>query len=139
MTATVDQYFELHDACLAAGGPVLSKFAAVLIDHALSGSRDVPLEQLATGVVGRWRVEAQQVLKRRGLAAAKINCSADARVLHEAFTKYANSEDYESDKRNGGASKNENATLFQILQAYGREVRSVRRLRRRKRIVGQVA
>jgi len=139
VTKSADNYLELYDACVAAGGSVLLKFAATLIDHAATGSRKITLEQLATGVVGMWRVEVRQILKRRGLSAATIDCSADARALHDALTKYANSEEYASDKRNGVAANSENAGLFQILQAYRGEVRSVRTLRRRKRIVGQVA
>src|SRR6266446_2842716 len=98
MTKSVDRYFEVYDACIAAGG-VLSEFAAAMVDTIVTGG---PLETNAAGVVGRWRVEANQVLRRRRVATANIsgNCSDDARRLRESLLQYAGSE-YERDRRSG--------------------------------------
>jgi hypothetical protein len=76
MTKSVDRYFEILDACVAAGG-VLSESAAGMIDTVVTGG---PLETNGAGVVGRWRVEARQVLRLRG-----GRCSADRKFQGSRF------------------------------------------------------
>jgi hypothetical protein len=129
MTKSVDRYFEILDACVAAGG-VLSEFAASMIDTIATGG---PLETTGAGVVGRWRVEARQVLRRRAMgdAAPTGNSSQDARALRAALLRYAASEQYQHDKRVGGVPAGENARLFLILCETGGKVPSWETLRKR--------
>jgi hypothetical protein len=129
MTQSVDRYFEIYDACVAAGG-VLSEFAAAMIDTVVAGGA---LEANGAGVVGRWRVEARQVLRRRAAGSARLtgNSSEDARALHSALMRYAASAEYERAKECGIAAGGDTARLFLILTESSGRVPAVRTLRRR--------
>jgi hypothetical protein len=129
VTKSVDRYFEIYDACVAAGG-VLSELAAAMIDTIVTGGS---LETNVAGVCGRWRVEARQVLRRHTAGDAKLtgNSSGDARVLHSALMRYAASAEYERDKGCGVAPATDNAKLFLILTESRGRVPAVRTLRRR--------
>src|SRR5436190_23069524 len=130
MTKSVDRYFEIFDACIAAGG-ILAEFAGSMVDTIVSGGS---LETNAAGVVGRWRVEARQVLHRRraaGNARLTGNSSEDARALHSALMRYATSAEYGRDKECGTTPTGNNAKLFLILTESRGRIPAVRTLRRR--------
>ncbi|MBR1149070.1 hypothetical protein [Bradyrhizobium sp. JYMT SZCCT0428] len=130
MTKAVDRYFEIYDACIAAGG-VLSEFAAAMVDTVVAGGS---LETNGAGVVGRWRVEARQVLRRRRTTEnAKLsgNCSEDARALRGALLRYAASNEFERAREDGTPPSGDHACLFLILSESRWRVPAVRTLRRR--------
>jgi hypothetical protein len=130
MTAAVARYFQIRDACAAAGG-VLTEMARAMDDAIVSG---VALEK-AAGCHGRWRVEARQVMRQRLPAGnpASGNCSDDARQLRKSLLRYARVE-YERDKLGGIVPAGPNAALFLILSDAGGRVPSVRTLRRPKKL-----
>jgi hypothetical protein len=127
MTQSVDRLFELHDAAVAGGN---FELARSIIDCIVGGE---PLEKTLSGCVGRWRIEARAVLRRRaaGNSRQSGNHSDDARVLRAALTRYAASAEYARDKRPGGVPAVKNASLFSMLSASKGKVPSVRTLRRR--------
>ncbi|MGY4288078.1 hypothetical protein ACVWXO_007298 [Bradyrhizobium sp. LM2.7] len=129
MTKAVDRYFEIYEACVAAGG-VLSEFAAAMVDTVVAGGS---LETNGSGVVGRWRVEALQVLRRRMTGNSNLtgNSSEDARALRSALLRYAASNEYERAKDTGVTPSGENAVLFYILSESRGRVPALRTLRRR--------
>jgi hypothetical protein len=127
VTVAVAKYFQIRDACAAAGG-VLTDMAMAMDDAVVTG---LPLQQLV-GCVGRWRVEARQERVRR-LAASGCgltgNCSMRARALHADLVDYAES-GYLRDKLMGNAGGTA-SDLYQILSDSKGKVPSIRTLRRR--------
>jgi hypothetical protein len=127
MSEAVAKYFEIRDACAAAGG-VLTDMAKAMDDAVGAG---VPLEQ-AIGCFGRWRVEARQVVARRyaDRTATQGSCSARARDLRRSLLRYAATA-YERDKVGGETPEGANGLLFRILAASAGRVPATRTLRRR--------
>jgi len=94
-----------------------------------------PLETNAAGVVGRWRIEARAVLKRRAAATmAKVATgerSAAARKLRADLLEYVASAEY-ARACSGGVPAAKDANLFGMLLASNGRIPSVETLRKRR-------
>jgi hypothetical protein len=131
MTAAIEKFFVIRDACAAAGGP-LTELAIAMDDAVVSGMSI----ECAIGLFGRWRIEGRQVLARRRAGAAISTSkprlgdySACARKLHAQLMDYA-AGDYAPDRAKGTANE-KNAELFRILEDAHGKIPALRSLRRR--------
>jgi hypothetical protein len=129
VTQSVDKLFELHDRCIASGLPEIAK---AIVDTIVNRA---PLETNAAGVVGRWRIEARAVLKRRAAATmAKVATgerSAAARKLRADLLEYVASAEY-ARACSGGVPAAKDANLFGMLLASNGRIPSVETLRKRR-------